>query len=147
MKEQTNVTGWVEFLHYDQDMNLIEKRSFKNLVVTTGLEWITSRMASNSAAVMKYIAVGTDNTAPAAGQTALISELARVAVSPSGGSVSGATVTYTAEFGPGVGTGTLQEAGIFQESSASTMLSRVIYTSIVKSASDTIVIQWTVAGS
>lgn len=147
MSNTFKLKGDVHITRYNEVGDLTGEWDFRNLVVTTGLEWITSRMASNSAAVMKYIAVGTNNTAPAAGQTALVSEIARVAVSPSGGSVSGATVTYTAEFGPGVGTGTLQEAGIFQESSASTMLSRVIYTSIVKSASDTIVVQWTVAGS
>jgi len=147
MSNGFKLTGDVHITRYNDVGENTGEWDFKNLVVTGGLEWVMGRMASNSAAVMKYIAVGTTNTAPALGQTTLVSEIARVAVSPSGGSVSGSSITYTAEFGAGVGTGTLVEAGIFQESAASTMLSRVIYTGIVKGAGDVIVVQWTIAGS
>lgn len=147
MSNGFKLTGDVHITRYNEVGDQTGEWDFKNLVVTTGLEWVASRMVSNTPAVMKYIAVGTNAAAPALNQTALFGELTRVAVSPVGGSVSGSTITYTAEFGPGVGTGTLQEAGILQESAASAMLSRVTFASIVKAASDTIMVQWTIAGS
>ena len=51
-----------------------------NLVVTAGKGYVASRMKDTSATAMSHMAVGTNNTAAAAGQTALSAEAARVAL-------------------------------------------------------------------
>ncbi len=121
---------------------LKEVYEFDNLVVTTGKAFVASRMVGNTPAVMSNMAVGTDNTAPAAAQTALLAEAARVTLDSSGAAAN--VATYTATFGPGVGTGALVEAGIFNAASAGTMLSRVTYPVVNKGSGDTMSVTWTV---
>ena len=116
----------------------------KNLVVTVGKSFIASRMAGNASAVMGWMAVGTNNTAPSATDTTLNTELARVATTVSGGTPSGNTVQYIGVYPAGVATGALTEAGIFNASSAGTMLSRTTYPVINKGASDEMTITWVI---
>lgn len=116
----------------------------KNLVVTTGKEWIASRMAGTASAVMGWIAVGTDSTSPAVGNTTLGAEVARVTTTVSGGTASTNTVTYVATFPAGTGTGALTEAGIFNASTSGTMLSRTTYSVINKGSGDEMTITWVV---
>lgn len=116
----------------------------KNLVVNVGKSFIASRMAGNSSAVMGWMAVGTNNTAPSATDTTLNTELARVATTVSGGTPSGNTVQYVGVYPAGVATGALTEAGIFNASSAGTMLSRTTYSVINKGASDEMTITWVI---
>lgn len=113
-----------------------------NLVVDVGKAFVASRMVGNTPNVMSHMAVGTNNAAPAAGQTALSTEIARVAFDSAG--AAAAVVTYTATFGPGVGTGALVEAGLFNASSVGTMLSRVVYPVVNKNAGDTMSVTWTI---
>jgi hypothetical protein len=145
MIEKTKFKGTVQVKHWDSEGNLLRDSIHENLVVTTGLQWIAGRLNDPAPAVMNYIAVGTSNTAPALNQTALFAEVARVVVTVPGGSTSGQTIVYSATYNPGVGTGALQEAGIFQSLVGSTMLSRVTYPVINKGPSDTISIIWTIA--
>lgn len=114
----------------------------KNLVVTAGKAWIASRMVGTSANTMGYMAVGTDSTAPAAGNTTLGAEVARVAVTSQTASTN--TVTYVATFGAGTGTGALTEAGLFNANSAGTMLSRTTYSVINKGSGDEMTITWVI---
>ena len=81
--------------------NIKDRRELKNLVVTTGKTFIASRMTAASAAVMGWIAVGTSSTSPAAGDTALGAELARVATSVSGVTPTANSVTYVSTFSAG----------------------------------------------
>lgn len=123
----------------------IEERTFPNLVVTTGKTFIASRMSSASASVMGWIEVGTGGRSPVVGDTTLVSPVVRLATTVSGGTPSGNSVTYTTTLNPGVGTGALQEAGIFNASSAGTMLARTTFAVINKGAGDTLTINWTVS--
>ena len=114
----------------------------KNLVVTVGKDWIASRMVGTAANTMGYMAVGTDSTAPAAGNTTLGAEVARVAVTSQTASTN--TVTYVATFGAGVGTGALTEAGLFNANTAGTMLSRTTYSVINKGSGDEMTVTWVI---
>ena len=114
----------------------------KNLVVTAGKDWIASRMAGTSSNVMGYMAVGTDSTAPAAGNTTLGAEVARVSLTSTTPSTN--TVTYVATFGAGTGTGALTEAGLFNASTSGTMLSRTTYSVINKGSGDEMTVTWVV---
>ena len=121
-----------------------DQRELKNLVVTSGKTYIASRMAAASAAVMGWIGVGTSSTAPAVGDTALGTEVARVATTVSGGTPSTNTVTYVSTFPAGTGTGALVEAGIFNSNTSGTMLSRTTFAVVNKGAADEMTITWTI---
>ena len=116
-----------------------------NLVVTAGKNYVASCIKDASATAMSHMAVGTNNTAAAAGQTALSSETARVALTST--TVSTNTVTYAATFGAGTGTGALVEAGILNASSGGTMLCRTVYTTVNKGSSDSMTVTWVITVS
>ena len=84
----------------------------KNLVVTSGKEWVAKRMAGQDSN-MTHMAIGTGTTAALAAQTALVTELERNAMTVSGGTVSTNTIQYAATYAAGDGTGAITEAGIF----------------------------------
>jgi len=145
MKDQIKkVRGFVKILHFDKDMSLINTIDVENLVVTAGLNWVAGRLNDPPPAFMNYIAVGTDATVPTLSETILVAEIYRAPVSILGGSVSGNSIIYTQTIPPGAATGALQEAGIFNNGVAGTMLSRVTYPVVNKGPSDTIAISWTI---
>tara|TARA_B100000214_G_C23924420_1_gene607619 strand:+ start:949 stop:1374 length:426 start_codon:yes stop_codon:yes gene_type:complete len=116
-----------------------------NLVVTDGKEYVASRMKDASATAMSHMAIGSGSTAAAAGNSALGSELGRVALTST--AVSGAVVTYTATFAAGTGTGAVTEAGILNASSSGTLLCRTVFSVVNKGSSDSMTITWTVTVS
>lgn len=148
MQESLSVIGTVSITLMDKDGNIKDQRTFPNLIVTTGKSYITSRIASNATSVIGWIAIGTSSTAAAAGQTALQgTELFRAATTVSGGTPSTSTVLYETTYGPGQGTGTIQEAGLFNAAAAGTMLARTTFAPISKGASDSLNVSWTVTVS
>ena len=120
-------------------------REVPNLVVTAGKEFVASRMAGVSSNEMSHMAIGTDNTAPAAGNTALGTEAARVSLTST--TVTNADVVYVATFGAGTGTGSIVEAGLFNASSGGDMLCRTTFAVVNKGSNDSITITWTVTVS
>lgn len=145
INETISVKGDLRIVIKDTQTGEIKlDREEKNLVVTVGKNFIASRMAGTAATVMGYIGVGTGSTSPAAGDTTLVTEVARQATTVSGGTASTNTVTYVSTFAAGTGTGALQEAGIFNASSAGTMLSRTTYSVVNKGAADEMTITWTI---
>ena len=139
--ERTKATGKVNIVVRDKNGKVKEDFTVPNLVVDTGLAFIASRMEDASSGVMSHMAVGTDTTAAASGDTALGTELARVTCS---GAANGANMVYTAEFEAGTGTGSLTEAGIFNDESGGTMLCRTVFAVINKGAADTMTVTWTI---
>ena len=116
-----------------------------NLVVTAGKGYVASRMKDASATAMSHMAIGSGTTNPAAGDTALETELGRVALTST--TVSGAVVTYVATFAAGTGTGAVTEAGILNASSSGTLLCRTEFSVVNKGSSDSMTITWTVTVS
>ena len=119
-----------------------------NLVVTAGKEFVASsilKTTSNSPAAMTHMAIGSGTNNPAAGDTALQTELGIVSLASS--SASGAVVTYTATFGAGTGTGAVTEAGILNASSSGTLLCRTEFNVVNKGSADSMTITWTVTVS
>jgi hypothetical protein len=88
------------------------------------------------------MAVGSQNTAPVVGETALGSELGRVVLDST--NVTGNSISYVATFPAGTGTGALTEAGIFNAGTSGTLLCRTQFNAINKSSTDAIVITWNV---
>ena len=116
-----------------------------NLVVTTGKNYVASRMKDATATAMSHMAIGTGSTAAAAGDTALGSEAARTALTST--TVTNNEVAYVDTFAAGTGTGAITEAGLFNASSAGTMLCRTVFSVVNKGADDSMTITWTVTVS
>ena len=138
------ITGAVEITLFDKNGDIKDTRSIKNLVVTTGKTFIAGRMVGTPA-VMSHMGIGSSNTAAAVGDTALGTELGRVALASA--TSSGAIVTYTATFGAGTGTGAVVEAGILNADTAGTLLCRSVFPVVNKGADDGMSITWTVTVS
>jgi len=137
-------TGNLTIVLTGPDGEVKATREVNNLVVTAGLGFIASRMKDATATVMSHMAVGTSSTAAALANTTLGAEVAASRTGLTSTTVAGSGVTYVCTFGPGVGTGALVEAGIFNASSLGTMLCRTTYAVINKGALDTLTISWTV---
>ena len=123
-------------------------RDVDNLVVTAGKGYVANRMkndVSGGVALMSHMAIGSGTTNPAAGDTALQTQLARVSLTSS--AVSNAVVTYVGTFPAGTGTGAATEAGILNASSGGTLLCRTEFDVVNKGSADTMTITWTVTVS
>jgi hypothetical protein len=144
LNDQINITGQVNIVVTGKDGQVKDSRSIKNLVVTTGKGFIAARMVGTPTE-MSHMALGASNTAAANGDTALGSELGRVALASD--SASGAVVTYTASFPAGTATGAVVEAGIFNASSGGTMLCRTVFAVVNKGADDAMSVTWAITVS
>lgn len=140
--DDLKITGALQIVLTGADGQVKDTREIPNLVVSVGKTFIASRMVGVAATAMSHMAVGSSSTAPAAGDTALATELGRVTLT-SGTSATN-VATYVATFGTGVGTGGIQEAGIFNNVSGGTMLCRTTFAVVNKGANDTMTITWTV---
>ena len=140
--ENLKASGSLRVVVTGADGKVKEEHQFKNLVVNVGKNFVASRMVGTASAVMSHMAVGSNNTAAAAGDTALGAELGRVALATSTATTN--VVTYTATFPAGTGTGAIVEAGIFNASSAGTMLCRTVFAVVNKGVDDALSITWTI---
>lgn len=150
LNDTLKVTGAVSIQLLDKDGNVKDTREIPNLVVTVGKTFIAASMLKttvNTPIAMTHMAVGTSSTAPAAGDTTLGAEVAGSRTALASATSSANVVTYTCTFGAGVGTGALVEAGIFNASSAGTMLCRTTFSVVNKGAADAMSITWTITVS
>lgn len=142
MKDNLKIKGRLSYQLIDENGNLKEEFEGPNLVVTAGLNFLALLLGGSAPTLMSHMAVGSNGTAPSLGDTTLGTELGRVALSST--SPSGSNVIYQATFPPGTGTGTIAEAGIFNNAINGTMLSRSTSISVIKAAGDTLNIIWTI---
>lgn len=146
LQDNIKTKGTLTLVLTDENGN-VKQQDEHNLVVSTGLAYIASRMKDATATAMSHMAVGAGNVAAAAANTALGSELGRVALTSTTivtTSVSNDAVQYVATFPAGTGTGAITEAGILNAASAGTMLCRTVFAVINKGALDTLTITWKV---
>jgi len=143
INDDLKLRGDVAIVLKDKDGNVKDSREIHNLVVSSGLTFICSRMAGTSAGVMSHMALGSGTTAASASQTDLVSILgSREALDST--SASSNTITYVSSFEAGEGTGAVTEAGIFNASSSGTMLCRTVFAVVNKQADDTMSVTWTI---
>lgn len=138
------ITGKLHIQLKDTTGRVIAERRVNNLVVNTGKYHIADQMAAKAEAPMSHMAVGTDATAAAAGQTALVTELDRNALTSTtqGTGAEANKVTYVCDWAAGDGTGALKEAAIFNSAAAGKMLCRTVFDVINKGASHTLTMTW-----
>lgn len=142
MKDTLNVKGTVQATLFDEFGNIKEQQTVPNLVVQVGLNLIASAVKGNTITAMSHMAIGSGNTSPVAGNTTLETETARVALTSSTASTN--NVVFVANYSAGVGTGAVEECGLFNAGTGGTMLSRSTNISLTKGASDTLQITWTI---
>lgn len=121
---------------YKKDGSVIT-RVKPNLITEVGFDFIADALCKSASrpGVLSHIAIGDDNTAADATDTALANELARGAATYS--HVAGAdSFTLQADFAAGTGTGTLVEAGVLNASSAGVLFDRVVFSALSKEAGD-----------
>lgn len=140
--DDLKITGQVH-LELRNELGEVVDVRVANTVVSAGKNVIAARMATAPPkSAMSYMAVGSGTNAVALTDTALQTEVARVGLGST--TVSGAVITYVATFNPGTGTGSLSEAGIFNDPTVGDMLARTNFGVINKGALDTLTITWTV---
>lgn len=140
-KENPTAKGALE-ITITRANGVVEKTNVENLVVDTGLNYIVSRMKDTSLGVMSHMGVGEGTTSAVHGDIALETEIGRATLVST--VVNDNQIVYNATFAPGVGTGAITEAGIFNANSAGTMLSRTVFPVVNKQTADTLSITWTV---
>lgn len=144
LNDQLKVTGDVVVEITGPDGQVKDRREIKNLVVTAGKTFIASRMVGTPTA-MSHMAIGASSAAAAGADTALGSELGRVALASSASAAN--VVTYTASFPAGTGTGAVTEAGVLNASSGGTLLCRTVFAVVNKGADDAMSITWQITVS
>lgn len=142
INDMVSATGKLHIQVFDAEGNLKTEYHKTNLVVDTGLAYITSRMKDTTATAMSHMAVGSGTAGAASGNTALGTELGRVALTST--TVTANSIAYVGDFPAGTGTGSVSEAGIFNASSGGTMLCRSQFGVVTKTAADSMRITWTV---
>lgn len=122
---------------------------YKNLVVTAAKNSIADALRGNVAnnkGQITYCAVGTSNTAPAAGNTQLVAEIYRkqVSVRTSTGNVA----TFKTFYNQNEANGTLREAGLFGDAATALVNSGTLFCRTLinrtKSSNDTLTLTWAV---
>lgn len=136
------VTGKVD-ISIIRDNKVINNKVINNLVVNTGLDFITSRLTSDSATVMSHMGIGTGTTAVTATDTDLETIAgSREAIDTIDTSTTGVLV-YSCIFEGSDNSGNITEAALFNASTAGTMLSRTVFSPLIKTSEDTMKIIWT----
>lgn len=150
MKENAYVKGNVYIKLLDINKKIKEEKEIKNLVVNTGINYITDRMIGNNPTVMSHMAVGSDQTLQEAEQELLLSEIGRVPLELDSDGLPAKDgidkIVYQATFLPGEGTGGIREVGIFNSGNPNEgiMLCRTTFDVVNKGVDDTISINWTI---
>lgn len=147
ISDNLSLKGRLNIVVTSPDGEIKDQKEIDNLVVTTGKNFVASRMAGTSSSVMSHMAIGTGTTAAASGDTTIGSESARVALTST--TVNNNDVVYVATFPAGTpsSAAAITEAGLFNSSSAGTMLCRTVFSVVNKQSADALSITWTVTAS
>jgi hypothetical protein len=151
LQENLKMLGELTIQVFNENGDLKSAIKVPNLVVTVGKNYIASRMVGTASTVMSHMAIGTGTSTPIAGDVNLGTEAYRTSITIT---ASTNTVTSTATFSAGNGTGAITEAGIFNYStyaasptSGQFMLCRTTFPAVNKAAGDSIAITWVVTVS
>lgn len=131
-----------------------EERSIRNLIVSAGKAGVASRInGSGAEAAFTWIAIGTGATAPAAGNTALQTEITNNGGARANGTASRVTTTVTDDTAQVVvtfnftGAFAVTEAGLLNASSAGTLLARQTFAAVNVANGDSLQVTWRIAAS
>jgi hypothetical protein len=147
VKARTNVTVdvWKVDRRFRNGHRHVGRQKKKNLTVDAGLDFIRDLLAQAGGTGITHFGYGSDATATAAGQTALLAQIARDTITASTPTSKTRTITYF--LGPNVGNGnTIREIGLFSAAVGGSMYARaVLAAEIVKTSSITVTFTWTLS--
>lgn len=145
LQDSIHPIGWLECILTDEFGNEKLRQPAINLVVETGKQLFARRMSGMTAgtsAEISHMAVGSSNTTVVAGDVALGAMIPSAIVALDTISTATHIISMTATFGPGVGTGQISEAGLFNAASSGVMVCRTVFNTFEKFAPDTLTINW-----
>ena len=137
-KEFLQIKGKLRLWLRDPAGRLKAYREVNNLIVNAGFDFICAVIGNGTQPnEMGWSAIGTGVGAAVAGDTTLGTETGRAAntYAHTGGTK---VFTLTHNFGAGVGTGAITEAGLLNAASAGTLLDRVVFAVANKLAADSL---------
>jgi len=123
-----------------------DKQVVSNQVQTAMLTHVADALSDQGEAQASHMGIGS-GTGQGIGDNALATQLTRQALDNATPSHSAAVVTYHRTFAAGEGTGTVTEAGVFNDASAGTMLLYNDSISFAKGAGDSLELTWTLTVS
>lgn len=126
------------------DGELKERREVHNLIVTAGKDLLLAASGAKKVSDFNRLAIGTNNTAASASDTALGTQVYRTtALTPT--NPDSHTLQFQTTIAAGDGTGAIVEVGMFDANSSGNMLNRSVFAVINKGASDalTMTVQFT----
>ena len=146
LREETKAKGTLTLTLRNKHGQIKENR-VENLVLNVGLASIAKRMINDAEAKVSHMALGTDGTPAAGTDTQLGAEIGRVAMQSTTSvteTVTDDAVQHVAEFGAGVATGTLREAGLLTAVAAGKLWCRSVFAPLGKEADDVLTIAWVI---
>lgn len=148
IQQKTGLKGKIRLEHYNAQGELLQVREQDNLVVNGGKTLAVQRLAGITATAVSHIAVGTDNTAAAAAQTALIAETHRESCSAALATVTTAndSVILESTFNF-AGSFAIVESGLFNDATTGTMFNRAVFSVVNVNNGDSIVFKWTITAT
>ena len=142
IKDFAKTKGDLKITLWDSEGTIKLQKEEKNLTVALGLNWIVSRMESDTPGVMTSMKLGSGTTAPTSLDTDVESVLGTAVAFSQAPDVVDNTIKYYCTFGAGVSVGAVTEAGIFN--AADLMLCRTTFGVVTKEADDIMGIEWTI---
>jgi len=149
MKEGIKLKGHLKLTIRDGKTKEIKRiHEYDNLIVTVGTTMIADNLSNSSpdnTMKVNYVALGTDDTSPAVGDTTLGTETYRNTIASSTNSNN--IAYFTGFFTMDECTGTYKEAGLFSDATgvadSGILLSKVAI-DVTKDNTETLTIDWTV---
>lgn len=144
--DSLNAKGYVELVVTKPDGEIKEKK-VTNTVVNAGKLFMTSRLFSAASDAFTYhIGIGTDATAVAASQTALIAasgdRIPSAAPVLAMTTIADDSIQLESIFGVSATAVVVTEAGLFTALTGGTMIARTTFGAITKGPDDTLTITW-----
>jgi len=149
MNENIKLKGQFNFKHI-RNGRVIDERTYDNIIVNDGKAAVAGLMLADVTGIDKfdYIAIGTGTTAESATQTALITEVMRANATGSRVTTNVtndtaqlvATFNFTSSYA-------ITEAGVFNASTAGTMLCRKVFSAINVANGDSLQVTYKVTVS
>lgn len=150
MNETTKqLKGFYRLVHSKADGTIVSDETVENIFTNAGKAQMALLCGDATATPFTYVAVGTSSTAVAATDTTLTAEIVDTGLSRASGTVTRITTTVTndtyqiSKTFTATGSKTVEEVGIFNASSAGTMLSHALTGSKALTNNDTLAITYT----
>lgn len=150
MKSKLGIKGRFKIEIRDKDGKLKSSSKWSsNTITNTGLAGVAGLIGNTGTiTAFTYLAVGTDSTAPAASQSALIAEIVDTGLARAAATISRVTTNHTNDTLQLVytwtasGSKTVQETGVFNDPTAGVMLGRGLTGSRVLTNLDTLTVTY-----